>query len=162
MPNKVQIIGDSFAFQFSAQSQYKVKIVDESNVLAGECASSADCAFNSKGTWDILYQESLLVQLENGMRFIANMQYRIRPDQLASPSSSPSASSAAQQPYTLPFSRFATIRAHDYDRFDEHCDSTMVGFVLSPASLWLSSFPFAFTHLPFRRWCPHCVKGKKK
>lgn len=59
------------------------------------------------------------------MRFIANMQYRIRPDQLASSS----ALSETSQPYALPFSHFASIRAHDYDRFDEHCDHTMVGFV---------------------------------
>jgi hypothetical protein len=28
-----------------------------------------------RGTWDILFGESLVVQLDNGVRFLANMKY---------------------------------------------------------------------------------------
>lgn len=134
MPNKVQIIAQSFGFQFENQASWKVKVVDDSNVLAGECPSSADCQFNVRGTWDILYRESLLVQLENGMRFIANMKYQIRPEYLGGGGKGASASLSSSEgggaaAYDQPFSKFEKIRTHDYSTFDEQCDKTMVGFV---------------------------------
>jgi len=49
----------------------KIKIVDERNVVAAQCPGNEDCVFERgdvwpiRGTWDILYRESLLVELEN-------------------------------------------------------------------------------------------------
>ena len=57
----------------------KIKIVDERNVVAAQCPGNEDCVFERedvwpiRGTWDILYRESLLVELENQMRFVANL-----------------------------------------------------------------------------------------
>jgi len=64
---------------------WKVKVVDGQNVLASKCPEPGqDCAFNAesaqKGTWDILYQQSLLMNLEDRTRFIANFQYTIMPN----------------------------------------------------------------------------------
>lgn len=57
----------------------KVKVLDDRNVVAAQCPGTSDCVFERedywsiKGTWDMLYRESLLVELENGLRFVANM-----------------------------------------------------------------------------------------
>ena len=63
----------------------KIKVLDEKNVVAAQCPGNSDCIFERedvwaiKGTWDLLYREALLVELENGLRFVATMQYKVKP-----------------------------------------------------------------------------------
>jgi hypothetical protein len=47
------------------------------------------------------------VELDNGMRYVANFKYSIKPDT----------------------TEFIDIEASDYDKFDSDCSQTMVGFV---------------------------------
>ena len=75
-----------------------------------------------KGTWDIAYQQALVVTLENNMRFVANFMYNIMPED-----------GQTAPPYKQAFSKFERIRDHDFDRFFQHCDRTMVGFVQQAA-----------------------------
>ena len=105
-----------------------MKILDEQNVLAIKCPGMGhDCSFDRqevfgiKGTWDILYQQSLLINLDTNLRFIANFQYTLMPnkaDQIETTDA-----------WQTPFSSFANIRDHDFDRFNQNCDKTMVGFI---------------------------------
>lgn len=71
-----------------------------------------------KGTWDIAYQQALVVSLENNLRFVANFMYTIMPED-----------GQTEPPYKQEFSKFERIRDHDFDRFYQHCDRTMIGFV---------------------------------
>ena len=125
LPNKVQIIAEDFNFQLHNQSFYKVKIIDDKNVLAYRCPGhNKNCNFDEaqaeKGTWDILYQQALVVQLDSGLRFISNFKYNIQ-----SGVNGVKEGPAYEQPYNL----FERIRDHDFDRFNQHCDKTMIGFV---------------------------------
>ena len=60
-------------------------MIDEERVVAAECPGFEDCQITKEedwkltGTWDILYRESLLVELDNGLRYVANLQYQIKP-----------------------------------------------------------------------------------
>ena len=65
------------------------------------------------------------MQLENNQRFISNLQYKLRPHEDTLKVDKVSGAPA----YDQPVSNFLKLRPHDYDRFDEHCDRTMVGFV---------------------------------
>ena len=62
MPNRVQIIADNYEFNIEDPRVWKVKILDDTNVLAALCPGSGhDCvwerqeALAQRGTWDILY-----------------------------------------------------------------------------------------------------------
>ena len=61
---------------------------------------------NVKGTWDILYSQALLVALDNGQRFVANLRHEPRD-----------------------LYDFSDVRSHDTHKFNMKCDQTMVGFV---------------------------------
>ena len=56
-----------------------MKILDKNNVKAIECQGSCDEknieSSGTSGTWQIMYREMLLVELSNGMRFLATMKY---------------------------------------------------------------------------------------
>ena len=67
MPNKLQLITDSYNFEIDEGHHYKIKILDDKKVLAVVCEGNKDCSFERNdiyainGTWDILYRESLMV-----------------------------------------------------------------------------------------------------
>ena len=68
---------DSYKFNIEKAQIYKVKILDESNVSASRCSSDGNCEKPESGTWNILFDQALLIELKN-LRFIANFQYTIK------------------------------------------------------------------------------------
>ena len=116
MPNKVQLMADNYEFNIEGAKVWKVKIVDAKNVLAAQCHGTGhDCAWErqealaQRGTWDILYQQSLLINLEDNTRFIANFQYTLLAE---------SDQSGPVEAFKQPAASFASIGDHDFDRFN--------------------------------------------
>jgi hypothetical protein len=70
LPNAVQIITQDHKFSFANETLIKVKVVDESKVEANGVS----------GTWDILFDQSLVVSLDNGYRYTADLRYNLKPD----------------------------------------------------------------------------------
>ena len=56
------------------------------------------------------------VELDNGVRFITNFRYNVKP-------------SISSDPVTDGGSSFADLKTSSYDSFDSDCGATMVGFV---------------------------------
>jgi hypothetical protein len=49
--------------------------------MAVQCSEGNNCDANDGnigGSWDILFRESLVVELDNQMRFVANLKYTAR------------------------------------------------------------------------------------
>lgn len=91
--------------------------MDKFQVEAILCKDGVNCAQeHMTGTWSTIYDQSFKVELENGIRFLANFKYTIKPELSA-------------LPQTEGASHFETIKTGDYGKFDSQCDKTMVGFV---------------------------------
>ena len=60
------------------------------------------------------------VELDNGMRFLANFRYNIKNELTKDPFTTASEKGIG---------RFSQITSGDYEKFDSICDKTMVGFV---------------------------------
>ena len=60
------------------------------------------------------------MELENGMRFVANFRYDIKTSISKDPVAQTQQSGIAS---------FGQIESGDYEKFDSICDKTMVGFV---------------------------------
>lgn len=56
------------------------------------------------------------IELNNGLRFLANFKYTVKPE-------------ISQDPTKDGADEFQSLKAGDYNKFDDHCDKTMVGFV---------------------------------
>ena len=79
------------------------------------------------GTWDMLYKQALLVELDNGLRFIANFAYKVKPVEQNLDVSQPLVTSEpAYVQGEAPFDLWDTASR---EHFASHCDQTMVGFV---------------------------------
>ena len=57
-----------------------------------------------------------MVELENGLRFLANFKYTIKPE-------------ISALPQTDGPDKLDGVKTGDYGKFDSQCDKTMVGFV---------------------------------
>lgn len=82
LPNSIQTL-PSYQFSIPGETIYRVKVLDDESVQAGVCAPGAsaatagDCSAGSlSGKWSVVHRESLVVELSNGMRFVANLQYK--------------------------------------------------------------------------------------
>jgi len=56
------------------------------------------------------------VELENGLRFITNLKYTVKPQ-------------VSKDPTQDSVDEFQQLKTSDYNKFDSQCDKTMVGFV---------------------------------
>lgn len=62
IPNSIQIIGQEYQFQLEKHVEWKVKIIDDERVEAMKVGENT----TFDGEWNILYDQSLFVQLKNG------------------------------------------------------------------------------------------------
>jgi hypothetical protein len=85
------------------------------------CKKEGECEKTIlKGKWTNIYDQAFNVELENGIRFIANFKYSIKNKLSADP---------VKQAKTGGLDSFGAIGSDDYDKFDSVCNQTMVGFV---------------------------------
>lgn len=68
------------------------------------------------GKWSTVYDQSFKIELDNGIRFLANFRYSIKP-------------SISQVPEKDGAVSFADVKTGDYGKFESECDKTMIGFV---------------------------------
>ena len=109
-PNHVQIVSASHKFQFAQEEVWKVKLLD------GYRAQASNAGQTYNGTWSTIYDQAFRVELDNGLRFLTNFRYNLKP-------------SISADPLLQGAESFADVKAGDYAKFDSRCDETMVGFV---------------------------------
>lgn len=91
--------------------------MDKFQVEAILCKDGVTCATEHlTGKWSPIYDQSFAIELENGLRFLANFKYTIKPE-------------ISQEPTSDGGIKFKDVKTGDYGKFDSHCDQTMVGFV---------------------------------
>jgi hypothetical protein len=96
---------------------WKVKIMDHYQAEAVFCPGGSNCETSKvAGTWSTIYDQSFQVNLNNGLRFLTNFKYSVKPDI----STDPTKDGADE---------FQSLKTGDYNKFETHCDKTMVGFV---------------------------------
>ena len=78
-PNRVQIIDENYKFGFESEDKVQIHIRTSTKVRA-----EFSHGLKVDGTWDVLYDQALLVQLDNGQRFVANFRHNIKSMNLAS------------------------------------------------------------------------------
>ena len=91
--------------------------MDKFQAEAKYCKGGKDCKeTNIAGTWSTIYDQAFKVELENGMRFLANFKYSVKPQ-------------ISQDPTNDGAEEFISLKTGDYNKFNSQCDKTMVGFV---------------------------------
>lgn len=91
--------------------------MDKYQAQATFCKNGKDCDQNLiSGSWSPIYDQSMKVELDNGLRFITNYKYSVKP-------------SVSKDPTKDSVDEFSALKTSDYNKFDSHCDKTMVGFV---------------------------------
>lgn len=91
--------------------------MDKYQAQAQFCKGGKDCLKETvAGTWSPVYDQSFVVELENGLRFLSNFKYTLKSD-------------ISKDPVHELFSKFEELKSGDYGKFDSKCDQTMVGFV---------------------------------
>mmetsp|Transcript_35490 Transcript_35490/g.54292 ORF Transcript_35490/g.54292 Transcript_35490/m.54292 type:complete len:99 (+) Transcript_35490:464-760(+) len=91
--------------------------MDKFQAEATFCEGGTKCSEKPvTGSWSTIYDQSFEIDLDNGLRFLANFMYSVKPNISALPQKDG-------------YDKFESIKTGDYNKFDSHCDKTMVGFV---------------------------------
>jgi hypothetical protein len=97
--------------------------MDKYQAQAQFCSTPTSCSEEQvTGTWSPVYDQSFEVELENGLRFLTNFKYTLKPD-------------ISKNPTQELVQKFENLKTGDYNRFDSLCDQTMVGFVQTIPSI---------------------------
>jgi len=81
LPNKLQIIPDDHEFNFASSDTWKVKVLDKYLAEAVYCPKGGECEPTKyTGTWSPIYDQAFKIELENGLRFLANFKYTVKDD----------------------------------------------------------------------------------
>lgn len=76
MPNKTQVIDKKHKWSFAKQDVYKLQLLDDYKATAKLCKDGKTCEHAEiSGKWTPVYAQSLVVELDNGLRFITNFRY---------------------------------------------------------------------------------------
>ena len=78
-PNKIQIVDAKHEFSFANQETLKVKLLDNYKAEAQQCEAGGKCSEGViAGKWSTVYDQAMKVDLDNGMRFLANFRYNVK------------------------------------------------------------------------------------
>jgi hypothetical protein len=111
------LINKGHEWKFEKEDVYRVKLMDKHEVEATFCKGGSNCESKTiAGTWSPIYDQALRVELENGLRFLANFKYSVKP-------------TISIDPLKDGANEFTQLKTGDYDKFESSCDKTMVGFV---------------------------------
>jgi hypothetical protein len=101
LSNKVQLLSADHQFSFANEDVWQVSLMDgylvEATLNGGPIL---------KGKWSPIYDQSMVVQLENGQKFVTNFRYNLK----------------GADPLETDAKQFANIKSGDYDKFDSKCD----------------------------------------
>lgn len=95
-----------------------VTLNEDQTVEAKTCDKGKCDGLPIAGTWFAFYDQAFKVDLETGLRFIANYKYAVKEYVTAN------ALVEGEKPI-----KKAGLETDDYDKFYSQCDQTMVGFV---------------------------------
>ena len=116
-PNHIQIIDAGHKWKFQNEDVWKVTLADGYKASAKFCPGGKSCESSPvSGTWSTIYDQAMRVELENGIRFITNFRYNIKP-------------SISKDPVADGSATFEGTQTGDYASFNSNCSETMVGFV---------------------------------
>jgi len=91
--------------------------MDKYQAEATFCKEGKNCETKTvNGNWSPIYDQAFRVELDNGLRFLANFKYSVKPEI----STDPTRDGAEE---------FNALKTGDYNKFNSECDKTMVGFV---------------------------------
>lgn len=91
--------------------------MDKFQVEGKFCKNGNQCEDKTvPGTWSNIYDQAFKIELDNGMRFLSNFKYTLKPE-------------ISQDPTKDGASEFTNLKTGDYNKFDTECDKTMIGFV---------------------------------
>lgn len=123
IPNRVQVLSSEHKFAFQNEDAWQVMIHADYSAEARFCkgADLEKCDRERvSGKWIAYYDQALLVELENDLRFIANFRYDIKKN-------------VTTDPLKADFKKMAKLVQEVDDQakgqFDSVCNKTMVGFV---------------------------------
>jgi hypothetical protein len=74
-----------------------------------------------------VYDQSFIIELENGLRFLTNFKYALVPE-------------VSKDPVHDSFSKLVDLKTGDYNKFISLCDQTMIGFVQTMPSIVNKSY----------------------
>jgi hypothetical protein len=115
--HRLQVIDDEHQWLFQEEDTYKIKLMDKFQAEATFCPGGKDCSEQKiLGTWSTIYDQAFKVELATGIRFLANFKYAVKP-------------TISKEPTTDGAEEFVSLKTGDYNKFNSHCDKTMVGFV---------------------------------
>jgi hypothetical protein len=78
LPNKVQVVDPNFKFYFEKEKIWRVTLGDNFSATAIKCDSADNCKGEKfTGTWSNVDDTSHIIDLSNGMTFIANYRYNV-------------------------------------------------------------------------------------
>lgn len=98
-----------------------MNVMDNYKVEAVLCKNGGKCGTETiKGHWTSIYDQAFNIELDNGMRFLANFKYDIKPEVSKDP---------FQDAISSGIGKFAAMETGDYEKFNSECGATMVGFV---------------------------------
>lgn len=123
IPNGLQFVNKDYNFQFQNYKVWRVDLQDGFKVQAMECSNKPKDkgeACDSKtivgGKWSPIYSQALLVELDNGKRFISNFRYNLK-------------DSVVKNPLEDDITKLGELSTGSEEAFDSDCSSTMIGYV---------------------------------
>jgi len=95
-------------------------LMDDYKVEAIKCEGTAGNCIAKKqmyGRWSPVYAQALMVELSDGIRFVANFKYTVK-DEISK--------DLLHDPNLAKLNQYST---ESEEAFDSRCDQTMIGFV---------------------------------
>ena len=103
--------------------------MDDKNVIAVKCTAQPCLVEGDKnpivGTWDILYDQAIIVNLSNKLRFLANFYYTVK----LQTTNDKDALVNIRPAYEMAYDVFKNLKTTDDEKFNSNCLKTMVGFI---------------------------------
>lgn len=78
MTNKVQILSQSYKFQFEKEEVWKVSLEDQYRAEATCTGCESGAGSKVTGKWSPVYAQGMMVELDNGLRFVSNFRYNLK------------------------------------------------------------------------------------
>ena len=81
LPNKIQFVSKSHEFLFEKEEVYKVQLLQDYKVQAIHCSAGSQESCQGEpiaGKWTAIYDQTINVELDNGIRFVANLRYDLK------------------------------------------------------------------------------------
>lgn len=125
MPNRIQLIDSNMKWKFANEDIWRIEILPDFIARASFCPNGDTSKCRQEkihGRWQDFYDQAMMVELDNNLRFLTNFRYEVKDElikgKLVSNFSDKELSKIINN-----------SNAADKDRYTSVCDQTMIGFV---------------------------------